>query len=156
MLKHGRLIFCAAAVLLAVARIALGQVIRLEDFKPTKDGIPGEQSYQQTIDIGPNVKIDATVEATVRRNGTLRVANLKLKVLDEYDDGSMYVGGLLHVEFTDISGDGLKDLVITGTVANTGDKESDPVTYSTVTSIYIFDSNKKEFRLAFHHGPKLD
>src|SRR5205814_1025774 len=138
-----------------VVRIALGQVIRLEDFKPTKDGIPGEQSYQQTIDIGPNVKFDATVEATVRRNGILRVANLKLKVLDEYDDGSKYVGGLLHVEFTEISGDGFKDLVITGTVANTGDKESDPVTYSTVTAIYIFLPKEKEFKLVFHVGPKL-
>lgn len=118
--------------------------------------MPGEQRYEQTIEIGPKVKVEAVVEVTARRNGTLKVANLNLRVLDEYDDGMKYLDGLLHVEFVDVSGDGFKDLVITGTITNTGEKETDPISYTTVTSIYVFAPKEKEFKLAFHVGPKLD
>jgi hypothetical protein len=139
----------------AIASIASGDVINRSDFKPAPDNLPGEERAERTIEIGPNVKLDAVTDVTVRRNGTLRVANLQVKILDEYDDGQIYVGGLLHVEFVDISGDGLKDLVITGTIANTGEKETDPVSYSAVTEIYRFRPQEKDFQLTFRHGPAL-
>lgn len=132
------------------------QVIHIEEFKAAKDGMPGEQEYRKEIEIGPDVKLQARVDVTVRRNGTLTIANLELRVLDEYDDGAVYVGGLLHVEFVDITGDGFKDLVITGTVVHTGEKETDPRSYEAVTSIYVFDPKKRQFRLAFHCGPSLE
>ena len=145
--------FLSLCVLVSVSR---GQSIHLNEFKPAKGGMPGEQTYERQIEIGPGVKLDVVVDVTVRRNGILRVANLKLHVLDEYDDGVIYVGGLLHVEFVDITNDGYKDLIVTGTVVHTGEKEADPRTYETVTSIYVFDPKKREFHLAFHCGPKLE
>jgi hypothetical protein len=108
------------------------------------------------IGIAPQVQVKAIANVTTRRNGTLMIGNLRLRILDEYDDGVKYVGGLLHTEFVAISGDGFKDLVITGTIANTGEKETDPVTYTPVTSIYIFQPAKKNFSCVFHIGPQLD
>lgn len=146
------LAFCA----LGLAAVSPAQAIRLEDFGPDKDGMPGEQRYQRQIEIGSTIKLDATVHVTVRRNGTLKVANLKLKILDECDDGLKFADRLLHTEFRDITGDDFKDLVITGTVIHTGEKENDPVSYSTVTSIYAFRPKEKDFTLVFHVGLKLD
>lgn len=144
-------------LLCVLGSISRGQLIHRNEFRPDKDGMPGEEKYEREIEIGPGVKFAAVVEVTVRGNGTLRVANLdELRVFDEYDDGAVYVGGLLHVEFVDITNDGYKDLVITGTVVHTGEKETDPRTYETVTSIYVFDPKKKEFHLVFHCGPKLE
>jgi hypothetical protein len=154
--RQGCLILGAIALSLVLAAIVGGEVIRLADFKPSEVGMPGVQRYERTIQVGPGVIVDAVAEVTVRRNGTLKVANLTLRILDDYDDGSVYVGGLLHVEFVDISRDGFKDLVVTGTVATTGEKETDPVSYSAVTEIYVFDPKKEKFELAFRHGPKLD
>jgi len=156
MLDRMRFLGCLTLLfLLTTSASVAAQVIRLEEFKPAKDRMPGEQRYERQIEIGHGIKLNARVDVTVRRNGTLRIANLKLRVLKEYDDGSVYVGGLLHVEFLDLTDDGFKDLVITGTVAHTGEKETDPVTYEAVTSIYVFDPKQKEFRLVFHHGPEL-
>ena len=142
--------------LFALTRGASGQAIKLADFGSDPAGVPGERIWKQNIAIGPRVTLDATVNVTVRGNGILHIANLKLKVLDEYDDGHIYIGGLLDVEWVDLTGDGFKDLVITGTMANTGEKGTDPVTYSTITQIYIFDPGKMQYRLAFSHGPRLD
>jgi len=139
-----------------LASYACGQVIHRGDFKPAKGGMPGEERYERSVEIGHGINLDAVIDVTVRRNGTLRVGNLKLRVLDEYDDGKVYVGGLLHVEFIDVTGDGFKDLVITGTVIHTGEKETEPRSYETVTSIYVFDPKKREFHLAFHCGPSLE
>ena len=135
---------------------AAAQVIRLHDFEPQKDGMPGEEHWARRIKVGPGVTFPATVNVTARRNGMLEFANLKLRILKEYDDGMVYVGGLLHVEFIDISGDGYKDLVVTGTVIHTGEKEEDPKVYETVTSIYVFDKRTRDYVLVFHVGPPLE
>ena len=148
--------FISALLLGLMTSCGWGQVVRLEEFKPAKDGMPGEREYRKKIEIGPDLRFNAAIDVTAKGNGTLRIVNLKLRVFDEHDDGAVYVGGLLHVEFVDITGDGFKDLVITGTVAHTGEKETDPRIYEPVTSIYVFDPKKKEFRLAFHCGPKLE
>jgi len=118
--------------------------------------MPGEELYQRKISIGGNIDAEVVIEVTDKGNGGMELLNLRLKVVDNHDDGAVYVGGLLHVEFVDITGDGFKDLVITGTVMHTGEKETDPRSFETVTSIYLFDPKKKEFRLAFHCGPKLE
>ena len=135
---------------------ATGQVIDRGKLTQRAGGIPGEEELKTNIIIGPNVTLPATIEVTARKNGTLKIANLSLKILDEYDDGLLYVGGMLHTEFVDVSGDGYKDLVITGTIAHTGDKEGDPIIYSTVTVIYVFDVKQREFVIKFKTGPSLE
>jgi hypothetical protein len=112
--------------------------------------------YDRTVEVGRGIRLPVTIEVTVRRNGTLKVANLELRVLDEYDDGQLYEGGLLHVEFIDVTGDGLKDLVVTGIYVHTGEKEGDPATREPITSLYVFVPDKAEFRRAFHCGPEID
>ena len=146
----------AMLLLMALSRYSFAQTIHIGDFKPDVNGMPGEQRYEKSIEVGTEADITAVVDVTARGNGILAFANLKLKVLDEHDDGLIYVGGLLYVEFVDVSEDGFKDVVITGTIANTGEKETDRVTYSTVTSIYVYQPQRREFRSVFHIGPTLD
>jgi hypothetical protein len=134
---------------------AFCQQLSFDKLRQDPDGMTGEQSCEQTIRISPEVDLKAKVEVTVRRNGWLKVANLKIKVIDGYDDSVVYQGEALHVEFTDITGDGFKDLVVTGLVVNTGEKDGDPKTYEAVTAVYVFDPGRREFRERFHYGPKL-
>lgn len=146
----------AALVLTAFSVVAGAQVVRSAEFKPDPEGMPGEMRYDRMVDGGRGIRLPVTIEVTVRRNGTLKVANLKLRVLDEYDDGQVYEGGLLHVEFIDVTGDGLKDLVVTGIYVHTGEKPGDPVTREPITSVYVFEPGKAEFRRTFHCGPEID
>jgi hypothetical protein len=152
----GTSVVAAALMLTAFSLGAGGQVVRSAEFKPDPEGMPGERQYDRTVDVGRGIRLPVTIEVTVRRNGTLKVANLEVRVLDEYDDGQVYEGGLLHVEFVDVTGDGLKDLVITGIVTHTGAKEGDPVTREPVTSVYVFVPDKSEFRRTFHCGPEIE
>ncbi len=152
------LYFLSSAMLMCVYLTggAHAQIVERRDFRRPPDSMPGEELYQRKISIGGNIDAEVVIEVTDKGNGGMELLNLRLKVVDNHDDGAVYVGGLLHVEFVDITGDGFKDLVITGTVMHTGEKETDPRSFETVTSIYLFDPKKKEFRLAFHCGPKLE
>jgi hypothetical protein len=132
------------------------QEVSFDKLRQDPDGMPGEQSCEQTIQISSRVELKAKVEVTVRRNGWLKIGNLKIKVIDGHADPVVYQGEALHVEFTDVTGDGFKDLVVTGVVVNTGEKEGDPKTYEAVTAVYVFDSRRREFRETFHFGPKLN
>ena len=146
----------AALILTAFSVVAGAQVVRSADFKPDPQGREGETRYDRVVEVGRGIRLPVTIEVTVRRNGTLKVANLELRVLDEYDDGQVYEGGLLHVEFVDVTGDGFKDLVVTGIYVHTGEKEGDPVTREPVTSVYVFVPDKGKFRCAFHCGPEIE
>lgn len=150
-LPHG--VFLLAVML--VASMRGGQSIERKDFTKANTGIFGEEKYYRVFNIGHGVKQPVSVEVSGKGNGTLTVANLRLTVLDEHNDGDLYEGGLLHVEFVDITGDGYKDLVICGILIHTGEKETDAVTREPVCQIYVFDSAKRSFVLKFKQGPDL-
>jgi hypothetical protein len=148
---------CLALLLLGMSASSVsGQVIERKDFAPLVNGIPGEEHYEKLIDIGHGIRANAVIDVTTKGNGTLSVSNLRLHVLDEHDDGEVFVGGLLHAEFVDINQDGYKDLVIYGISEQTGEKEGDPVSFAPVVSIYIFNPLEKCFKLRFRCGTILD
>jgi hypothetical protein len=146
----------AALSVWAVTPSAKGQIVERAKFAADPEGLDGELRYDCAIDVGGGRRVPVSVTVTVRRNGTFKVANLSLRVWDEHDDGQVYEDGLLHVEFVDVTGDGFRDLVITGIVRHTGEKERDPVTREPVTSIYVYEPAKREFRRTFHRGPNID
>src|SRR5947209_2083767 len=107
---------------------ARGEIVDRRDFYHEPNSVQGELRYEKNIHVGGDVDAKVTIDVTAKGNGLMRVLNLTLKVFDTCDDGQVYVDGLLHVEFVDLKGTGYKDLVITGTVVHTGEKETDPRT----------------------------
>lgn len=156
MKRHPMRLVATVLILIALSLGARGQVVRIGEFRPDPEGMQGEMRYDRTVEVGRGVPLPVTIQVTARRNGTLKAANLSLRVLDEYNDGEVYEGGLLHVEFVDVTGDGFKDLIVTGIYVHTGDKENDPVTREPITSVYVFVPDKAEFRRTFHCGPEID
>jgi hypothetical protein len=118
--------------------------------------MPQELEWRRTIEIGHDIRMDASIEVTVRGNGGLKIANLDLRVFDEYEDTRVFDPPLLHIEFADVTGDGYKDLILVGTVKHLGEKEWDPVTTEPVCSIYIFDPAHRQFIRTYRCGPALE
>ena len=102
---------------------AFGQVIERKDFIRPPGSMPGEELYEKNFAIGHGVTEHAKIEVTAKGNGFLEMGNLDLRVFKEHNNGSLFEGGLLHVEFVDLTGSGYKDLVISGVVRYTGEKE---------------------------------
>ena len=149
-------LFITIASALVLVHRGYAQIIANSDFHPTPNGLPGEQQYNKTFQIGPNRSIPVVVDVTAKGNGWMKVANLCLRVYKEHDDGEVFDPPLLHVEFVDITGDGFKGLVIVGTLKRTGEKETDPTTTEPIASIYTFDPKTNHFNLRFRCGPSLD
>jgi hypothetical protein len=135
---------------------ALGQVVERADFQRPKGSLPGELRCEKSIIISEGVTVSAVIEVTAKGNGILQLGSERLRIWDEHDDGQVFVGGLLHVEFVDITGDGSKDLVICGTVKHTGEKESEPTKTEPLTVIYAFVPKTAAFALRYQCGPSLN
>src|SRR5713226_3522996 len=80
--------------------------IRRSDLKPAKDGMPGEEELTREVVVAPDVKLLAKIEVSAKGNGSLRIANLDLKVFDGHNDGIYYEHEMLNIDFSDIDGDG--------------------------------------------------
>jgi hypothetical protein len=138
---------------LSLATIVDAQVMERSDFVRPKDGLPGELAWSKAIQISNEVRIIVSVEVTGKGNGILELGTKRLRVWDEHDDGRIFVNGLLHVEFVDITGDGYKDLLIFGAVQDTTNASKAP---EPLLSIFIYQKDKHEFQLAYKCGPSLD
>jgi hypothetical protein len=110
--------------------------ISRNDLHPLKDGMPGEQGLHKEILVAPGVNIPVEIQVTAKGNGYLEAANLKLKVFDSHDDGSYYEGGLLNIDFAEIHDDGKRELVISGIVCFTDEKQKATVRREAVVYIY--------------------
>ena len=55
----------------------------------------------------------------------------------------------------DLTGDGYKDLIISGVVRYTGEKETDVNTFESITQIYLFDPKDRQFKIKYRLGPDL-
>ena len=132
------------------------QVVHRGDFHAIPNAPYGSERYEKTIQVGPKQSFPATIDITPKGNGWLNIANLRLRIFKEHNDGQVFDPPLLHVEFVDITNDGYKDLVIFGIIRYTGEKETDPQTTEPVAAIYIFDPKAGRFALRFSCGPRLD
>src|SRR5437899_5551648 len=116
--------------------------ISRKDLKPAKDGMPGEQELTSEVIIAPNIKLVATIEVTSKGNGSLRIANLDLKVFDDHDDGAYYENEMLNIDFSDIDGDGKRELLISGIVCFTDDTGDKVLRREAVVFIYALQPNR--------------
>jgi len=116
--------------------------ITRSDLNPLKDGMPGEEGLQREVVLAPDVKMSAVIEVTAKGNGRMRIGNLDLKVFDSHDDGSYYENGLLNIDFTDIDGDGKRELIISGIVCFTDEKGDKVLRREAVVFIYALQPNQ--------------
>lgn len=124
------------------------QVLSPMDLRDDPDGMPGERVLHRDIHLGGGVKLTALIEVTNKGNGLMSIGTLKLKVVDEHGDGAVYAGAMPHVEFADIDGDGMKELVVNGIVDYTDEKTD--VVREREPFVFIYGYDKaKGFNLAF-------
>lgn len=139
--------FCCAA--------AMAQVLSRSSLSENPDLMPGETRAQWVIEVGPAVRLTASVEVTTKGNGTLNIGNLHLRVVDAHDDGAKYQNGMAHVEFVDVDGDGWKDVVVIGIVDYTDEKSDAVRKREPFTFIYRYDPKNKVFRQTYKHATFL-
>ena len=129
------------SALAVVFRTAAAQSITVEkisrkDLKPQPEGIPGEQGFKREIVLAPAVAMTATLDVSAKGNGSLRIGNLNLRVVDSNDDGSYYENEMLDIDFTDLDGDGKREMVISGIVCFTNEKGSAVLRREAIVFIY--------------------
>lgn len=91
------------------------------------------------LKISKNLSIPVTYNATKKGNGTIDLNGLLIRVFDQHDDGIVYKNNFLNVEIKDLNDDGYNEIIFTGTLKFTGEKETDPVSYKTIKRIYELD-----------------
>ena len=141
------IIFLATCVAAAHA----GPFVTMQMLKPDRDGMPGEQICRGQADIGAGLKLPFVLAVTNKGNGGLEIANLKLRIFDDHDDGLIYDGSLLNAEIVSLDDTDNKYLIISGTAIHTGDKGNERLPES-VLFIYRFDRAKKTFSRVYKHA----
>jgi hypothetical protein len=116
--------------------------ISRKDLKPAKDGMPEEKELTREVIIAPNIKLVARIEVSAKGNGSLRIANLDLKVFDGHEDGAYYEHEMLNIDFSDIDDDGERELVISGIVCFTDEKGDKVLRREAVVFIYALQFNR--------------
>jgi len=94
---------------------------------------------QHTLKLNNDLQFNVILGGTSRGNGTLKIHNLNLRIFDQHDDGVVYEGDVLNVDFKDLNDDKLNEIIITGILKYAGDNESDPVNYESFAQIFSFD-----------------
>src|SRR5690348_5212112 len=74
------------------------------------DGVRPEEEQFLILDVGRGIKLPARIAVTTKGNGTLEVRGITVPVVDEHDDGAVFVGGLLTIRLVDVDGDEYRDL----------------------------------------------
>ncbi len=146
-LAHLKQFSLLSMLLLLVFQIAAapGDVVERisrKDLKPAKDGMPGEEELSKEVVVAQDVKLVAIIEVSAKGNGSLRIANLNLKVFDDHNDGVYYENEMLNIDFCDIDGDGKRELVISGIVCFTDEKGDKVLRREAVVFIYALQPNR--------------
>ncbi|MFK5947351.1 MAG: hypothetical protein QM500_01110 [Methylococcales bacterium] len=89
--------------------------------------------------LNKNFQLSAELQATSKGNGTLKIHNLYLRIFDQHDDGIIYENNLLNIDLKDLNGNGYNELIISGVLKHTGEKETDSASYSPFTQIFTYD-----------------
>lgn len=104
-----------------------------------------------TQDVGNGEKVTFTFNKTSKGNGTLLLGDhTLLRIMDTHDDGYYYKEGLLRVDFEDITGDNLKELIISGIVLETSEKE---VVTNEYPLVMIYSYKNGMYQRVYKHAP---
>jgi len=94
----------------------------------------------------------AKLEGTSKGNGTILVHNLLIRIFDQHDDGVIYKNNLLNITTKDLTGNHIKEIILNGIVAYTGEKETDPVEYEALTYIFSLNCETGIFEAIYSYG----
>jgi hypothetical protein len=97
------------------------------------------------VKIGKGETLSGVLSLTSKGNGTLRLANLLLRVFDEHDDGIVYKDSCLKVQFKNINNDGYLDLDVSGIALTTDEKSDKPLDEQKVELQYRYVPKERRF-----------
>jgi len=106
----------------------------------------------RNFSIGQNYQFQARLEGTSKGNGTIMIHNLLIRIFDQHDDGVIYDNYLLSIDTKDLTGDNIREIIISGVVTYTGDTETDAVEYEALTYIYSLNCKTGLFEIIYSHG----
>ena len=147
---------CLAALsVFAISRtdLPVEYTIRRDQLRMQTQGMPNELYWSDELILGTGAVLPARVEVTSKGNGTLTIANVKVRVFDDHDDGMVYLGGMLGTRFVDIDRDGYLDLLLSGIVEFTGEIAGSVTRREAVVTIYMFDPTTNRFTRTCFEGP---
>ena len=121
-----------------------------KDLKPLKSEFPGELGLKREIVLASGVKMTATIEMSNKGNGSLRIGNLILWVVDSHDDGSYFEDMMLNIDFTDLDGDGIREMVLSGIQCFTDEKGDKVLRREAIVFIYKLQPDRT-FKLVYRN-----
>lgn len=104
--------------------------------KSIKESLQKNKSVASKINISKNISIPVAFDTTKKGNGTLNLNGLLIRIFDQHDDGVVYQNSYLNLELKDLNDDNIKEIIFTGIIKYTGEKETDPVSYEPISNIY--------------------
>ena len=126
--------------------------IKIEDFVDADNKLDWK-IYEREVFISQGISFHAKIVITSKGNGSMKIANLKmLKVYDDHMDGNVYENGLFDIDFIDLNADRYKDMVISGNVIYTDEKDEKTIFIEPVVFIYLFFPEKKKFVLSYRNA----
>ncbi|MPM78269.1 hypothetical protein SDC9_125280 [bioreactor metagenome] len=145
------IIFCICVLLFPACRdiSPANRLLTEEDFtEETCHGIQHELIARKKAVIGNDAILDAVVEVSAKGNGLLRIADIKPKIFDEYDNTEIFTRNPILVCLTDINGDGYQDLLICG-VKKVCDDKGKFLAFRPEFFLWLFQPERKSFDTPF-------
>ena len=105
---------------------------------------------KREIVLASGVKMTATIEMSNKGNGSLRIGNLILWVVDSHDDGSYFEDMMLNIDFTDLDGDGIREMVLSGIQCFTDEKGDKVLRREAIVFIYKLQPDRT-FKLVYRN-----
>lgn len=81
-----------------------------------------DNEFYTQLELSSDISLPATIRVSTKGNGSLSVANLRLKVYDSHGDTRIYDNSDIKINLVDLDGDNLKELLLSGIVIYTGEK----------------------------------
>jgi len=117
-----------------------------------KQLIQNNEKTFRFLSVNNDYQFKAILEGTSKGNGTILIHNLLIRTFDQHDDGIVYKNNVLSVTTKDITGNNIKEIILNGIVAYTGEKETDPVEYEPLTYIFSLNCKTGEFETIYSYG----
>jgi len=112
----------------------------------------GSQNMSFIIPMAAGCNVPGSLDVTSKGNGLLRLLNVCVKLVDDHDDGAIYVGGALTAEFADVNSDGYRDMVVSGAVMYTDDRSGTARGIEPVLFVYTFEPRSNTYLLSIRQA----
>lgn len=130
-----------------------GDVFNIKD--NINKSLINKKAIASQVHLSKKIFIPVTFDATSKGNGTINLNGLLVRVFDQHDDGIVYENNFLEMETKDLNNDNIKEIIFTGIIKHTGEKESDPVSYEPIVNIYQLNCSTGIFDLFYNSNSYL-